>query len=101
MSVPYDPAIRPGGFAEVRVSAGVTNAPLLPQSAVLSDSRGNYVFIVNANNQVERRAITVGNVDDRGVTISQGLTGQEKVVQSAGPFLTAGQKVTPQRAPIR
>ena len=101
VSVPYDPAIRPGGFAEVRVSAGVTNAPLLPQSAVLSDSRGNYVFIVNANNQVERRAITVGNVDDRGVTISQGLTGQEKVVQSAGPFLTAGQKVTPQRAPIR
>jgi HlyD family secretion protein len=96
ISVPYSPAIRPGGFAEAKITAGSTTAPLLPQSAVLSDSKGNYVYIVNGSNEIERRDITIGNVDNRGVTILQGLSGQERVVLSAGPFLNPGQKVHPQ-----
>ena len=95
--VPYDPAIRPGGFAEARIGAGGTTAPLLPQSAVLSDEKGNYVYIVNAKNEVERRPIKIGSVDDNGVTIAEGLSGQESVVLSAGPFLNPGQKVAPKR----
>ena len=55
IAIPYDPAIRPGGFAEAEISAGATTAPLLPQSAVLSDDKGNYVYIVNGKNEVERR----------------------------------------------
>jgi HlyD family secretion protein len=70
---------------------------LLPQSAVLSDEKGNYVYIVNAKKQVERRNIKVGNVDSAGVTIIEGLSGQESVVLSAGPFLNVGQKVEPRR----
>ena len=101
IAVPYDAAIRPGGFAEARISAGSTTAPLLPQSAVLSDEDGNYVYIVNAKNQVERRAIKIGNVDDSGVTIAEGLSGQEAVVLSAGPFLNPGQKVAPKRQAAR
>ena len=97
IAIPYDPSIRPGGFAEASISAGATTLPLLPQSAVLSDDKGNYVYIVNAQNKVERRAIKLGHVDDQGVSIAEGLSGQERVVLSAGPFLNEGQKVTPQR----
>ncbi len=97
IAVPYTSLIRPGGFAEARISAGSTTAPLLPQSAVLSDEKGNYVYIVNAKKQVERRNIKVGNVDSAGVTIIEGLSGQESVVLSAGPFLNVGQKVEPRR----
>lgn len=97
ISVPYDSSMRPGGFAGARITAGTTTAPLLPQSAVLSDERGNYVYIVNAKNEVERRNVTIGNVDDNGVTIAQGLSGNETVIVSAGPFLNPGQKVKPQR----
>jgi len=97
IAVPYDSAIRPGGFAEARISSGTTTAPLLPQSAVLSDDQGNYVYIVNAKNEIERRAIKIGAVDDQGVTIAEGLSGQEAVVLSAGPFLNPGQKVSPKR----
>ena len=71
---------------------------MLPQSAVLSDEDGNYVYIINSRNQVERRTIQVGNVDEAGVTIVEGLSGQEAVVLSAGPFLNPGQKVVPKRA---
>ena len=97
IAIPYDPSIRPGGFAEASISAGATTLPLLPQSAVLSDEKGNYVYIVNAQHKVERRAIKLGHVDDQGVSIAEGLSGQERVVLSAGPFLNEGQAVAPQR----
>jgi hypothetical protein len=64
---------------------------------VLSDDKGNYVYIVNRRNEVERRAIRIGTVSDSGVTIAEGLSGQEAVVLSAGPFLNPGQKVSPKR----
>ena len=97
IAIQYDPAIRPGGFAEVKIEAGATSAPLLPQSAVLSDEQGNYVYIINRKNEVERRNVKIGNVDDQGVTIAEGISGQESVVLSAGPFLNPGQKVAPKR----
>ena len=97
VSVPYDTSMRPGGFAEAKIGAGSTTAPLLPQSAVLSDDKGNYVYIVNARNEVERRNITIGEVGENGVTIASGLSGSEAVVLSAGPFLNPGQKVKPRR----
>ena len=98
VAIPYSSAIRPGGFAEVSIAAGATTAPMLPQSAVLSDEKGNYVLIVGARGLVERRDIKVGTITDSGVTIAAGLSGQEAVIQSAGPFLNPGQKVAPVRA---
>ena len=101
IAVPYDPSMRPGGFAEAKISSGTTTAPLLPQSAVLSDDKGNYVYVINAKNEVERRGIKIGNVDDTGVTISSGISGNEAVVLSAGPFLNPGQKVIAKRQAAR
>ncbi|HET9812384.1 MAG TPA: efflux RND transporter periplasmic adaptor subunit [Sphingomicrobium sp.] len=101
IAIPYSPAIRPGGFAEARISSGTTIAPLLPQSAVLSDEKGNFVYIVNGKNQVERRDITIANVNDDGVVIAAGLSGNEAIVLSAGPFLNPGQKVNPKRHSAR
>jgi HlyD family secretion protein len=101
IAIPYSTLTRPGGFAEAKIAAGATTAPMLPQSAVLSDGDGNYVYIINGKNEVERRAIRVGTVDDNGVTIAEGLTGQEAVVVSAGPFLNPGQKVNPRRRAAR
>ena len=101
IQIPYAPAVKPGGFAEARITAGSTTAPVLPQSAVLSDERGNYVYIVNAKNEVERREIKIGSVNDNGVTVASGLSGNEAVVLSAGPFLNPGQKVSPKRQASR
>lgn len=97
IAIPYDPLIRPGGFAEARISAGASVAPLLPQSAVLSDNAGSFVYIVTSEGKVERRGITIGTVSDAGVTVAQGLDGGERVVLSAGPFLNPGQQVAARR----
>ena len=98
IAVPYTRLVRPGGFAEARITSGAVDAPLLPQSAVLSDEKGNYVYVVSPKNEVERRDVQIGNVDERGVTIVAGLSGQERVVLSAGAFLNPGQKIVPRRA---
>ena len=101
IAIPYAPSIRPGGFAEAKIESGVTSAPLLQQSAVLSDDNGNYVYVINGKNEVERRPIKIGTVEDEGVTVAEGISGNERVVLSAGPFLNPGQKVNPKRQAAR
>ncbi len=91
----YNEALRPGGFAAASIASGTSQVPLLPQSAVQSDAKGNYVYVINTNNEVVRQAIKVGQVSDAGVAISEGLAGTERVVVSAGAFLNPGQKVAP------
>lgn len=97
IAVAYNPALRPGGFASAAISSGSVDAPLLPESAVLSDAAGNYVYVVGAGDAVQRRAVKVGDVSDAGITIVSGLSGSERVVLAAGAFLNAGDKVTPVR----
>lgn len=101
ISIPYNRELRPGGFASASIKAGATVAPLLPESAVLTDDTGTYVLIVTQNNTVARQAIRIGTVTDKGVVIAEGLNGNERVVQSAGAFLNPGEKVRPQRAVAR
>jgi HlyD family secretion protein len=98
IAIPYDRDLRPGGFATANITAGSTDAPMLPESAVLNDSQGSYVYIVDKDNAVRRRPVRVGSVTDAGVIVAEGLNGTERVVLSAGPFLTEGEKIRPQRA---
>jgi RND family efflux transporter MFP subunit len=97
VALSYDPALRPGGFANVAIVAGSQEAPVLPESAILSDERGSYVYVVGNNNKVERRAVQTGAVTPKGIAISSGLSGRENVVLRAGGFLNPGETVKPQR----
>jgi RND family efflux transporter MFP subunit len=98
VALAYDKAIRPGGFASAKIISGAADVPLLPESAVLNDSKGSFVMIVGKGNKIERRAVKVGDVGNSGVTVVDGLNGTEQVVQSAGAFLNPGETVIPQRA---
>lgn len=95
VALSYDRALRPGGFASASIVTGAVNAPLLPESAVLSDSKGNFVYVIDSANKVVRRDVTTGEVSDAGVAITSGLAGTERVVMRAGAFLNPGQTVKP------
>jgi RND family efflux transporter MFP subunit len=101
IAIPADRNIRPGGFATAEISVGAVDAPLLPESAVLNDEDGSYVYIVGNDNIVQRRPVKVGAVVDKGVVIAEGLSGSERVVLAAGAFLSPGEKIKPQRAASR
>jgi hypothetical protein len=94
-----DPALRPGAFARAEVIVDKAQRPVLPETAVLADSNGSYVLIVNDANKVERHAVRVSGVTDAGAVISDGLTGKERVVATAAGFLRNGEEVKVAPAP--
>lgn len=70
-----------GLFGRVRVPLESSQALLLPELAVGTDQAGRYVLVVNADNEVERRSVTVGAVEDDGmIRILSGLTPEDRVV---------------------
>ncbi|QYJ07244.1 efflux RND transporter periplasmic adaptor subunit [Qipengyuania flava] len=100
IALPYAPGLRPGGFATATIASGTVVAPILPESAVLSDDEGPFVLIVNGEDKAERRAVTTGTVTSKGIVITEGLTGSERVVLRAGGFLTEGETVNTQLAKL-
>ena len=97
VALTYETALRPGGFASVQIVAGSQEAPVLPESAILSDEKGNFVYVVGKGNQAERRAVKTGMVTPAGIAVIEGLRGNELVVLRAGGFLNPGDKVRPIR----
>ncbi|WP_088310535.1 efflux RND transporter periplasmic adaptor subunit [Novosphingobium sp. B 225] len=96
IALPYAADLRPGGFANAVIKAGTVVAPMLPDSAVLSDAKGSYVYVIGADNKVQRRDIVTGMITDKGTAIVGGLNGNEKIVARSGAFLAPGQEVKTQ-----
>ena len=68
---------------------------MLPESAIHSDDKSSYVYIVGKDNKAERRNIETGLITDDGIAITKGLTGKERVVMRAGGFLSEGETINP------
>jgi RND family efflux transporter MFP subunit len=95
IALAYAPELRPGGFATATIKSGTLVAPVLPESAILSDTQGSYVYIVGSDNKVQRRPVKQGRVTPQGIVVLEGLTGSERVVLRAGGFLQPGETIKP------
>lgn len=95
ISLPFNLALKPGGFASVEIKAGAVSAPLLPESAIQTDKDGSYVYVVDKANKVARRPVKIGIVTPNGIAIIEGLDGTERVVMYAGGFLNPGETIAP------
>jgi RND family efflux transporter MFP subunit len=95
VSLTPDPNLRPGAFARAEVTVSNADRAVLPQTAVLTDDKGSYVLIVNAQHKIERRTVRISGMVQNGVTIAEGITGKEQVVATAGAFLQEGELVNP------
>ncbi|MBN8500908.1 MAG: efflux RND transporter periplasmic adaptor subunit [Sphingomonadales bacterium] len=95
IALAYAPELRPGGFATATIKAGTIVAPMLPESAILSDNKGNYVYVVDKDNKARRRPVKTGLVTEQGVAVVEGLDGSERVVLRAGGFLQPDETVQP------
>lgn len=95
VALAYAPELRPGGFATVQIKAGTLVAPVLPESAILSDAKGSFVYLVGKGDKAERRDVKTGMIVPAGVVITEGLSGNERVVLRAGGFLQPGETIKP------
>ena len=96
-----DRVLLPGFFVRVRVPFDKQeNALLVPDAALGADQAGRYVLVVNAENTVEQRKVTTGQLDGELRVIETGLKPDDKVI--VGGLLRAipGQKVDPQAKKI-
>ena len=94
-AMPYAPELRPGGFASAEINSGSVVAPLLPESAIQNDEKGPFVYIAGRDNKVVRRDVKTGIVTANGIAVIEGLSGNEKVIQRAGGFVSPGEVVRP------
>lgn len=99
VALAYNPVLRPGGFATAEIQSGTIVAPLLPESAILSDDKGSFVYTVGQGNKVARQSVRTGLITDNGIAVVEGLSGTERVVLRAGGFLAAGDTINPH--PVR
>lgn len=95
VALPFDKALRPGGFAAVEIKSGVVTAPVLPESAVQTGPNGSFVYVVGKDNKVKQRPVKVGPVTANGLIIEEGLAGTERVVVYAGGFLNPDETINP------
>ena len=95
IALAYAPDLPPGGFASAEIRAGSVVAPMLPESAILSDNKGSYVYVVGQDNKVQRRDIKLGLVTDKGIAVVAGIDGSERIVLRAGGFLSQGETIKP------
>jgi len=93
--------LTPGLFARVRVPASDTyEALMLPPAAVGHDLSQQFVFVVNAQNQVEYRRVTVGPIIDGLRVIRDGVQPEDWVVVNGIQRVTTGAQVAPERQAI-
>lgn len=92
-----DQVLVPGNFVRVRVGAADEKSSLLvPDAALGTDQGGRYLLVLDKNNLVEQRKVTIGpRVGDLRV-IESGLKPDDRVVVAGVLRAIPGQRVDPQ-----
>jgi multidrug efflux system membrane fusion protein len=87
-------ALWPGQFVNVALTlTRQVGAVLVPSQAVQTGQKGQYVFVVKADQTVEARPVVSGAPDGRDVVITSGLTAGERVVVDGQLRLMPGARV--------
>lgn len=90
----------PGQFVTMVIAEkDPKSLPVVPQTAVLQDREGRYVFVVKDDNTVAQTRITTGPRVETGWAVTEGLQGGEQVVIEGVQRLQNGMTVATAAAP--
>ncbi|HEY4166401.1 MAG TPA: efflux RND transporter periplasmic adaptor subunit [Reyranella sp.] len=97
-----DRLLTPGVFGRVQLYGGEYDALLIPDSAVVSDQAHKIVFVVNKDNVVEARPVTLGPLYEGLRVVREGLKPEDHVVLDglANPMVRPTAKVNPKPGKI-
>jgi RND family efflux transporter MFP subunit len=93
-----DRLLFPGMFVRVRLPLGppVPDSLLVPDRVVQQSQQGSYVLVVGNDNEVQQRAVQLGQLDSSLRVIASGLGPDDRVVMTSLDRALPGRKVTPQ-----
>jgi multidrug efflux system membrane fusion protein len=84
----------PGQFIRTRlILHTLEDAVVIPYTAVQLTQSGPIVFVIQEDNTVDQRKVTLGQREDENVVVTQGLKAGEKIVLEGQLNLFAGAKV--------
>src|SRR6185369_5751791 len=94
--------LTPGIFGRVQLFGGEYDALLIPDSAIVSDQARKIVFVVNKDNVVEGRPVTLGPIYEGLRAVREGLKPGDRVGLDgrANPMVRAKAKVNPEPGKI-
>ncbi|QQC64992.1 MdtA/MuxA family multidrug efflux RND transporter periplasmic adaptor subunit [Paraburkholderia ginsengisoli] len=85
----------PNQFVNTRLLVDtIKDAVIVPTTAVLNGSMGQFVYVVKADNTVTVRPVKIGPVDGERTSIKSGLQVGERVVTDGSDRLREGAKIT-------
>jgi membrane fusion protein, multidrug efflux system len=88
--------LRPGQFARIRaIVASIENAILVPQRAIQEMQGAKTVMVVDAQNVVAVRTVTVGEKSDNLMVVLEGLAAGERVIVEGMQKVRPGSEVNP------
>lgn len=92
--IPGDKGILAGSFVRVALKTVTTTPPVnVPANTLVARPGGNVVYVVNSDNKVEERKVTLGRELGAEVELLTGLTGTEKVITNPAESLVTGETV--------
>jgi HlyD family secretion protein len=94
VDLPPDDRVRPGMFARGEIEIGRGPGFTVPLESIVSSDGYSYVFVVRADNTVERRRIETGAVLGDSIEVMSGVQGNEAVVNKGAGFLKDGDLVS-------
>jgi len=91
--------LMPGQFVRARLTGAVLRqAMAIPQGAVLQTQQGAMVWVVNAQNTVEPRIVTLGETLGNNYLLESGLASGERIVVEGVIKVHPGAPVNPREA---
>ncbi len=89
-----DDTLIPGSYVNIHFSTGSQqDAIVVSQSALSEDELGSYVMIVNQDNIVEEKRVTLGNTVDGLQIIKTGISAGDEVIVQGLQKVSNGKKV--------
>ncbi len=98
----HDYMLLPGFFTRVRIPMLLQtgDALLVPDRALGSNQSGNYLLVLDKNDQVEQRPVEIGQLFGDLRAIAKGLAAEDRVIIEGLSHAVVGEKVVPKPATI-
>jgi RND family efflux transporter MFP subunit len=94
-----DLSLSPGMYADTTIQLQQKNdALMLPMQAVVQDGTSDFVLVLDSNNRVEHRNVTLGIQTANEMEITSGLQEGDRVIASGQSNYQPGDTVTPHAA---
>jgi HlyD family secretion protein len=95
IELPFDKALRPGGFAEARFNGSSSGVLTVPAGAIRYESGGQAVMVVGRDNKVSRVAVKLGERMGDFVQLVEGPPAGSRVLAVGAAFTLDGDIIEP------